>query len=58
MACFMTTQEHRDLRVLSFIILHSQHYIMLLVIRRYSPLTLLFTCLQWWATIKEIYKWA
>ena len=57
MACFMTTQEHRDLRVLSFIILHSQHYIML-VIRRYSPLTLLFTCLQWWATIKEIYKWA
>jgi len=55
MACSMTIQEHRDLRVLSSIILHSQHYI-ILVIRRCSPLTLLFTYLQWGVIIKEIYK--
>lgn len=53
----MIIQGHRDLRALSSITLHSQHYI-ILVIRRCSPLTLMFMCLQLWVIIKEIYKYA
>ncbi|KAI0256716.1 hypothetical protein BJV78DRAFT_301994 [Lactifluus subvellereus] len=45
MVCSTTTQDLLDLRVLSSITLHNQHYI-ILVIHLYSPLTLLFMCLQ------------
>jgi hypothetical protein len=40
----MIIQEVQDTQVLSSIILHNQHYI-ILVIRRCFPLTLLFTYL-------------
>jgi hypothetical protein len=44
-ACSMTMRDLLDLPVLSSTMLHNQRYI-ILVIRRYFPLTLLFTCLQ------------
>jgi hypothetical protein len=45
MAYFMIIRDLRDLQVHSSITLHNRHYI-ILVIRRCSPLTLLFTCLR------------
>jgi hypothetical protein len=50
-----TIRDLQDLRVLSFTFPHNRRYI-ILVIRLCSPLTYLFTCLQWGVTIKETYR--